>query len=104
MAMDLKEKFEAPYLKKEIPDFRVGDTLRVSFRVKEGEKTRSQQFEGICIRKKGRGLNASCTILKESYGDKVEKTLLLHSPVVEKIVRVSAGKARRAKLYYLRKR
>jgi large subunit ribosomal protein L19 len=102
--MDLKERFEAPYLKKDLPEFRVGDTLRVSFRVKEGEKTRSQQFEGICIRKTGRGMNAICTILKESYGDKVEKSFPLHSPVVEKIVRVSAGKARRAKLYYLRKK
>jgi large subunit ribosomal protein L19 len=102
--MDLKERFEAPYLKKDLPEFRVGDTLRVSFRVKEGEKTRSQQFEGICIRKAGRGMNAICTILKESYGDKVEKTFPVHSPVVEKIVRVSVGKVRRAKLYYLRKR
>lgn len=101
--MDLKEKFEAPYLKKDTPSFRVGDTLRVSFRVKEGEKTRTQLFEGICIRKQGRGLGASCTLLKETYGDKVEKTFPLHSPVVEKIVRVAAGKARRAKLYFLRK-
>ena len=101
--MDLKEKFEAPYLKKDLPSFRVGDTLRVSFRVKEGEKTRTQLFEGICLRKRGRGLSATCTLLKETYGDKVEKTFPLHSPVVEKIVRVTAGKARRAKLYFLRK-
>lgn len=102
--MDLKEKFEAPYLRKGLPPFRIGDTLRVSFRVKEGEKTRLQQFEGVCIRKQGRGLSASCTVLKESYGDKVEKTFPLHSPVVEKITRVSEGRARRAKLYYLRKK
>ena len=100
--MNLMEKFEAPYLKKNIPSFRVGDTLRVSFRIKEGEKTRTQLFEGVCIRKKGRGLGASCTLLKESYGDKVEKTFPLHSPVVEKIVRVREGKARRAKLHFLR--
>ena len=97
--MDLKEKFEAPYLRKDIPAFRVGDTLRVYFRVKEGEKTRTQLFEGTCIRKRGRGLSASCTILKESYGDKVEKTFPLHSPVVERIVCEKPGKARRAKLY-----
>ena len=101
--MDLKEKFEAPHLKKDIPSFRVGDTLRVSFRVKEGEKTRTQLFEGVCIRKRGRGLSASCTLLKETYGDKVEKTFPLHSPVVEKIVQVHAGKVRRAKLYFLKK-
>ena len=101
--MNLIEKFEAAYLKKDVLDFRVGDTLRVSFRVKEGEKTRTQLFEGLCIRKSGRGLKASCTLLKETYGDKVEKTFPLHSPTVEKIVKVQSGKARRAKLYYLRK-
>ena len=101
--MNLIEKVEAPHLKKDIPSFRPGDTLRVSFRVKEGDKTRVQLFEGICIRKKGRGLSASCTLLKESYGDKVEKTFPIHSPVVEKIVRVQAGKARRARLYHLRR-
>jgi len=101
--MNLKEKFEAAYLKKDIPSFRVGDTLRVSFRVKEGEKTRIQLFEGICIRKQGMGLSATCTLLKETYGDKVEKTFPLHSPVVEKIVRVHGGKVRRAKLYFLKK-
>ena len=101
--MKLVEKVEAPHLKKDIPDFRVGDTLRVSFRVKEGEKTRAQLFEGICIRKRGRGLGTTGTLLKDSYGDKVEKTFPLHSPVVERIVRVSSGKARKAKLYFLRK-
>lgn len=101
--MKFVEKVEAPYLKKDIPEFRVGDTLRVYFRVKEGEKTRAQLFEGICIRKRGRGLNATCTLLKESYGDKVEKTFPLHSPVVEKMTRVSSGKTRRARLYFLRK-
>ena len=101
--MGLIEKVEAPYLKKDIPVFRVGDTLRVSFRVKEGDKTRAQIFEGICLRRRGRGLGTTCTLLKESYGDKVEKTFPLHSPLVEKIVRVASGKTRRAKLYFLRK-
>lgn len=101
--MNLIERFEAPYLKKDIPSFRVGDTLRVYFRVKEGEKTRTQLFEGICIRKRGRGLGMTCTLLKESYGDKVEKTFFLHSPVVERITQAQSGKARRAKLYHLRK-
>jgi ribosomal protein L19 len=71
------------------------EEMRVSLkdyiqRVKEGEKTRTQLFEGVCMRKKGRGLSASCTLLKESYGDKVEKTFPLHSPVVEKIVKAIA--------------
>ncbi len=102
--MSLLERFETPYLKKDLPEFRVGDTVRALFRVKEGEKTRTQSFEGICIRKRGRGLGRTCTLLKESHGDKVEKTFSLHSPFLEKLVRVRPGEARRAKLYYLRKR
>lgn len=102
--MSLIEKFEAPYLKKELPHFRAGDHLRVYFRVKEGEKTRTQLFEGICIRKRGQGLSATCTLLKETHGDKVEKTFPLHSPLVEKILRVRPGGARRARLYFLRKK
>ena len=84
--MNLIEKIESPHLKKDLPTFRVGDTLKVYFRVKEGEKTRTQLFEGTCIRKRGRGLGATCTLVKEAYGDKAEKTFLLHSPLVEKIV------------------
>ena len=103
MNTHLIDKVEASQLKKDLPSFRSGDTLRVYFRVKEGEKTRTQLFEGVCIRKRGRGLGATCTLLKESYGDKVEKTFPLHSPTIEKIVRVQAGKTRRARLYYLRK-
>lgn len=86
--MNLIEKVEATYLKKHLPVFRVGDTVKVYFRVKEGEKTRTQLFEGVCTRKRGRGLGATCTIVKEAYGDKVEKTFPLHSPSVERIVRV----------------
>lgn len=102
--MSLIDTFEAPYLKKDLPPFRPGDTLRVYFRVKEGEKTRAQLFEGICIRKKGQGLRATCTLLKEAHGDKVEKIFPLHSPLVEKILRVRSGKTRRARLYFLRKK
>lgn len=86
--MGLVEKLEAPYMKKDLPSFRVGDALKVYFRVKEGEKTRSQVFEGICTRKRGRGLATNCTVVKEAYGDRVEKTFPLHSPLVEKIIRV----------------
>lgn len=85
--MNLIEKMEASQLKKDIPAFRVGDTLKVYFQVKEGEKTRTQLFEGICIRKRGRGISTTCTLLKEAYGDRVEKTFPIHSPVVEKIVK-----------------
>ncbi|MBU9888917.1 MAG: 50S ribosomal protein L19 [Candidatus Omnitrophica bacterium] len=89
---------------KKIAEFRVGDTLKVYVRVKEGDKTRTQVFEGICISKKGRGINASFTVLKESYGDKVEKVFPVYSPVLEKVVVSHKGKARRAKLYYLKHR
>ena len=85
--MNLIDKVEASQIKKDLPSFRVGDTLKVYFRVKEGEKTRTQLFEGICIRKHGRGLSATCTLVKEAYGDKVEKTFPLHSPMVEKILK-----------------
>jgi len=97
--MDIVEKEAA---EKKTPEFRVGDTLKVHIRVKEGDKTRTQLFEGVCIRKKGKGVRASFTVLKESYGDKVEKIFPLHSPNVEKVTVSSKGKARRAKLYYLK--
>lgn len=85
--MKLIEKVETPHLRKDLPSFRVGDTLKVYFRVKEGERTRTQLFEGVCVRKRGRGLGATCTLVKEAYGDQVEKTFPLHSPLVEKILK-----------------
>ena len=98
--MDIVEK-EAAVKKK--PEFRVGDTLKVHARVKEGDKTRTQIFEGVCTRMKGKGVRASFTVLKETYGDKVEKIFPLHSPNVEKITVSLKGKVRRAKLYYLKR-
>ncbi|HOE68907.1 MAG TPA: 50S ribosomal protein L19 [Candidatus Omnitrophota bacterium] len=89
---------------KKIPEFRVGDTLKVHIKVKEGDKSRLQLFEGICIRKKGRGANASFSVVKESYGDMVEKLFPLYSPSIEKITVASKGKARRAKLYHFKKK
>ena len=86
--MKLIEKVEAPYLKKDLPDFREGDTLKIYFKVKEGDKTRTQLFEGVCTRRRGHGLGTTCTVVKEAYGDRVEKTFPLHSPTVERIVRV----------------
>lgn len=99
--MDIVEK---EFTSKKITPFRVGDTLKVHVRVKEGDKTRTQLFEGTCIRKKGKGAKASFTVLKESYGDKVEKIFPLYSPHLEKITVSQKGKARRAKLYYLKQR
>ncbi len=99
--MDIVEK---EFASKKTAAFRVGDTLKVHVRVKEGDKTRTQLFEGTCIRKKGTGARASFTVLKESYGDKVEKVFPLYSPNVEKIVVSHKGKVRRAKLYYLKQK
>lgn len=101
-AMEAIKSVEKEVCKKEAPDFRVGDTLKIHIRVKEGDKTRTQIFEGICIRRRGSGAGASFTVLKETHGDKVEKHFPLHSPSVEKIVVSRKGKAKRAKLYYLK--
>lgn len=98
------ELIEKEVCKKEIPEFRVGDTLKVHLRVKEGDKTRTQVFEGICTRRRGSGASANFSVIKESHGDNVEKLFPLHSPAVEKITVVRKGKARRAKLYHLRKK
>jgi large subunit ribosomal protein L19 len=87
---------------KEVPAFRVGDTLKIHLKVKEGDKTRTQMFEGICIRRRGTGVGASFTVVKETHGDIVEKIFPLYSPTVEKIQVVRKGKATRAKLYHLR--
>ena len=103
-AVEAVKNVEKAVLRKDIPDFRVGDTLKVSIRVKEGDKTRTQVFEGICIRRRGTGAGASFTVIKETHGDIVEKIFPLHSPTVEKIAISRAGKAKRAKLYHLRKK
>jgi len=90
--------------KKEDPPFRVGDTLKIHIRVKEGDKTRTQMFEGTCIRRRGTGSGASFTVVKETHGDIVEKIFPLYSPTVEKIQVTGKIKVRRAKLYHLRKK
>jgi len=89
---------------KDIPDFQPGDTVRVGVRVVEGEKTRVQNFEGICIARKGGGVNASFTVRKISFGEGVERVLPLYGPVIDSITVVRQGRVRRAKLYYLRGR
>ncbi|MEZ5243553.1 MAG: 50S ribosomal protein L19 [Acidimicrobiales bacterium] len=91
-------------LRDDIPDFAAGDTLKVHVRVIEGNRQRTQVFEGVVIRRQGAGIHESYTVRKLSFGVGVERTFPLHTPIVEKIERVSRGDVRRAKLYYLRDR
>ena len=102
--MDILKSIEHEQLKNKIPELRVGNTVRVHVRIKEGNKERIQVFEGIIIKKQGGGVNATFTVRRISYGVGVEKTFLVHSPMIEKVELVRVGKARRAKLYYLRDR
>ena len=102
--MDIIKSIEHEQLKNKIPVLDVGNTVRVHVKVKEGNRERIQVFEGIIIKKQGGGLNETFTVRKISYGVGVEKTFLVHSPMVEKVEVVRVGKARRAKLYYLRDR
>ena len=102
--MDIIKSIEHEQLKNKIPDLKVGDTVRVHQKIKEGNRERIQVFEGIIIKKQNGGVNQTFTVRKISYGVGVEKTFLVHSPLVEKVEVVRVGKARRAKLYYLRDR
>ena len=102
--MDILKSIEHEQLKNKIPELRIGNTVRVHVRIKEGNKERIQVFEGIIIKKQGGGVNETFTVRRISYGVGVEKTFLVHSPMVEKVEVVRVGKARRAKLYYLRDR
>ncbi len=86
-----------------IPDFKAGDTLKVYVKIKEGDKTRTQLFEGVCISRTGAGSNAMFTVRKESHGVGVERKFPLYSPMIEKIEKIRIGSVRRAKLYFLRK-
>ena len=89
---------------KEIPEFAPGDTVIVNVKVKEGERTRVQAYEGVCIARSGGGLNESFTVRKISYGEGVERVFPIYSPNIDSIKLVRRGKVRRAKLYYLRDR
>ena len=102
--MDIIKSIEHEQLKNRIPDLKIGDTVRVHQRIKEGNRERIQVFEGIIIKKQGGSVNATFTVRRIAYGVGVEKTFLVHSPLVEKVEVVRVGKARRAKLYYLRDR
>lgn len=102
--MDIIKSIEHEQLKNKIPELKVGNTVKVHVRIKEGNKERIQVFEGIIIKVQGGGVNQTFTVRKTSYGVGVEKTFLVHSPLVEKVELVRVGKARRAKLFYLRDR
>jgi large subunit ribosomal protein L19 len=100
--MDKIKLMEATQLKKDIPDFKAGDTINVHVRVVEGDKERIQQFQGVVISYRGSGINRTFTVRKISDGVGVERIFPLHSPRIAKIERVKEGRVRRAKLYYLR--
>ena len=104
MNSEIIKEIEKEQLKSEPPVFRVGDTVRVHNRITEGEKSRVQVFEGTVIKKQGGSSRATFTVRKNSYGVGVEKTYPIHSPNVEKVEVVRSGKARRAKLFFLRDR
>ena len=101
---EIIRNIEAAQLKAEVPEFNVGDTVRVYGRIKEGNRERIQVFEGIVLKKQGGSVRATFTVRKNSNGVGVEKTWPLHSPNVEKVEVVRRGKVRRAKLTYLRGR
>ena len=102
--MDIIKSIEHEQLKSKIADIRVGNTVRVHQRIKEGNRQRIQVFEGIVIKKQNGGLNETFTVRRVAYGVGVEKTFLINSPLIEKVETVRVGKGRRAKLYYLRDR
>ncbi len=95
-------ELEQAQLRDDVPDFRPGDTLKVHVRVKEGNRSRIQVFQGVVIRRQGGGVRETFTVRKISYGVGVERTFPVHSPSIDRIETVTRGKVRRAKLYYLR--
>ncbi|NQU10147.1 50S ribosomal protein L19 [bacterium] len=102
--MNLIEKLQADQLRGDLTAFKVGDTIRVHTRIREADRERIQVFSGIVINRQGRGLAATFTVRRISYGEGVERIFPLHSPFIQKIEVERAGRVRRAKLYYLRKR
>lgn len=102
--MDIIRELEKDFMKKETTDFKVGDTVRVAVKIKEGDKTRSQAFEGIVIARKGSGIKETFTVRHISFGEGVERVFQMHSPQIDSIKVVKKGKVNRARLYYLRKR
>ncbi|HWP37343.1 MAG TPA: 50S ribosomal protein L19 [Gemmatimonadales bacterium] len=101
--MDRLREVEREGLRQNVPDFRAGDTVRVMVRVREGDKERLQAFEGVCIGRRGGGINETFAVRKISAGVGVERVFPLHSPMIAEIELVRRGRVRRAKLYYLRR-
>ncbi len=99
-----RESIKKLVAKKKIPEFFAGDTLKVGVRIAEGKRERIQYFEGVCIAKKNRDINSSFTVRKISFGEGVERTFALYSPIIGSIKVIRSGKVKRAKLYYLRDR
>jgi len=102
--MDIIRELEKEYMKKDVPDVRVGDYVRVSVKVKEGSRVRLQAFEGFIIGIHGSGISRAIVVRRVSFGIGVERVFPIHSPNVDKIEIIRRGKVRRAKLYYLRDR
>jgi len=102
MSQQLIKDITQEYLKKDLPEFRSGDTLQVALKIKEGNRERIQVFEGLCIKKQGGGVSETFTVRKISYGVGIEKTFLVHSPVIDSIKVKRRGKVRRAYLGYIR--
>jgi large subunit ribosomal protein L19 len=100
--MNMLEKIQRENLKANLPDFRPGDTIRVHAKIKEGDKERIQVFEGVVIRRKGHGVEATFTVRKVSYGVGVERIFPTHSPAIDRVEIITRGRVRRGKLYYLR--
>ncbi len=102
MNLQIVEDITKKQLRHDIPEFRPGDTLRVYVKIQEGDKSRIQMFEGVCIARKGHGISETFTVRKISYQVGVERTFPVHSPIIDHIAVVRYGKVRRAKLHYLR--
>ncbi|TZE83372.1 50S ribosomal protein L19 [Calorimonas adulescens] len=100
--MNIINEIEKEQMRTDLPQFNVGDTIRVNYRVVEGNKERIQPYEGVVIKKQHGGLNETFTVRKISYGIGVERTFPMHSPLIDSIEIIKKGKVRRAKLYYLR--
>ena len=102
MKMDLVDKITKSQLRNDIPEFEAGDALRVHVRIREGEKSRIQMFEGVCVGKKNGGVGETFTVRKMSNGIGVQRTFPMHSPIIDHVEVVRFGKVRRAKLTYLK--
>ena len=100
--MTIIDQIEKEQLRSDLASFNIGDTVRVMVKVKEGEKERIQAYEGVVIAKKGSSIRETFTVRRVSFGIGVERTFLLHSPRIEKVIVVRKGKVRRAKIYYIR--